>query len=57
MGLLAPYIDAVCPMVYPSHYKPYQERSQLPYETVFDSLTALERQLGSHRSTSTPISN
>jgi hypothetical protein len=48
MGLLAPHIDAVCPMVYPSHYKPYLERSQLPYETIFDSLTALRRQLGKH---------
>jgi hypothetical protein len=48
MGLLAPHIDAVCPMVYPSHYKPYAERSQLPYETVFDSLIALKRQLGHH---------
>lgn len=48
MGLLAPHIDAVCPMVYPSHYKPYLERSQLPYETIFDSLTALKRQLGRH---------
>jgi hypothetical protein len=48
MGLLAAHIDAVCPMVYPSHYKPYPERAQLPYETVFDSLTALRRQLGKH---------
>lgn len=48
MGLLAAHIDAVCPMVYPSHYKPYLERSQLPYETVFGSLTALRRQLGKH---------
>jgi hypothetical protein len=48
LGLLAEHIDAVCPMVYPSHYKPYLERSQLPYETVFDSLTALRRQLGKH---------
>jgi hypothetical protein len=48
LGLLAAHIDAVCPMVYPSHYKPYPERSQLPYETVFDSLTALRRQLGKH---------
>ena len=48
LGLLAAHIDAVCPMVYPSHYKPYLERSQLPYETVFDSLTALRRQLGKH---------
>ena len=46
IALLAPHIDAVCPMVYPSHYQPYLERSKLPYETVFGSLTALKRQLG-----------
>ncbi len=46
MGLFAGEIDAVCPMVYPSHYQPYQERALLPYETVFDSLTALKRQMG-----------
>jgi hypothetical protein len=46
MGLFATEIDAVCPMVYPSHYQPYQERALLPYETVYDSLTALKRQMG-----------
>lgn len=46
MKLFAGEIDAVCPMVYPSHYLPYKERSQMPFETVFDSLTALKKQLG-----------
>jgi hypothetical protein len=46
MALFAPEIDGVCPMVYPSHYKPYEERVQLPYETVYDSLTSLKRQMG-----------
>ena len=46
MGLFAPEIDAVCPMVYPSHYEPYEEHVQLPFETVYDSLVALKRQMG-----------
>lgn len=48
IGLLAPHVDVVCPMVYPSHYEPYRERAQLPYETVFDSLLAVKRQIGNH---------
>lgn len=48
MSLFASEIDAVCPMVYPSHYQPYEERVHQPYETVFDSLTALKRQMGEH---------
>lgn len=46
MKLFADEIDAVCPMVYPSHYLPYKERAKMPFETVFDSLTALKKQLG-----------
>jgi hypothetical protein len=46
MKLFAPEIDAVCPMVYPSHYEPYRERAQQPFETVFGSLTALQQQMG-----------
>lgn len=46
MGLFAQEIDSVCPMVYPSHYEPYEERVNLPFETVYDSLTALKQQLG-----------
>ncbi len=49
MGLFAPEIDAVCPMVYPSHYEPYEERRHQPFETVFDSLTALKRQMGAQQ--------
>lgn len=46
MRLFANEIDAVCPMVYPSHYEPFEEHAQLPFETVFDSLTALKKQMG-----------
>jgi hypothetical protein len=46
IGLFAPEIDAVCPMTYPSHYEPYQERAQQPFETVHSSLVGLQRQMG-----------
>jgi hypothetical protein len=49
IGVFAKEIDAVCPMVYPSHYEPYEEHAHLPYETVYGSLTALKRQMGSEQ--------
>jgi len=42
--LFADTIDAACPMVYPSHYNPYQEHSKQPYKTVYTSLVALKKQ-------------
>ncbi len=46
MALFAKEIDTVCPMVYPSHYEPFEESALQPYATVFDSLMALKRQMG-----------
>ena len=43
--LFAPLLDAICPMVYPSHYEPYRYHAKRPYETIYKSLTALRRQL------------
>lgn len=40
--LFADTIDVVCPMVYPSHYAPYQKHSADPYNTVYKSLTSLK---------------
>lgn len=40
--LFADTIDTVCPMVYPSHYHPYQKHSAEPYNTVYKSLTSLK---------------
>jgi len=48
MGVFATEIDAVCPMVYPSHYVPFEERFHTPYETVHQSLASMKRQLGNH---------
>lgn len=46
MSLFAGEIDAVCPMVYPSHYRPYEEHVNQPYETVLSSLAGIQRQMG-----------
>ena len=46
MRLFASEIDVVCPMVYPSHYEPYEEHARHPYETVHSSLVGLQRQMG-----------
>jgi hypothetical protein len=46
--MLAPEIDAVCPMVYPSHYEPFEEHSSKPFDTVYDSLVALQSRMGEH---------
>ncbi|HVY53134.1 MAG TPA: putative glycoside hydrolase, partial [Gammaproteobacteria bacterium] len=36
--------DAMCPMVYPSHFEPFKEHAVKPYETVYDALAALKEQ-------------
>lgn len=42
--LFADTIDGACPMVYPSHYAPYQKHSKEPYKTVLTSLEAIKKQ-------------
>lgn len=46
--LFADTIDTVCPMVYPSHYAPYQKHSKQPYQTVYTSLQALKGQFNNN---------
>jgi hypothetical protein len=46
IGIFSPDIDAVCPMVYPSHYEPYAEHARKPFETIYGSLMSLKRQMG-----------
>lgn len=36
--------DAICPMVYPSHYEPFRVHAVTPYQTVYDSLAAIRKQ-------------
>jgi hypothetical protein len=36
--LFSKNVDAICPMVYPSHYVPFEHHFKQPYETVYTSL-------------------
>lgn len=42
--LFSQSVDAICPMVYPSHYIPYKEHFNAPYDTVYDSLASIQDQ-------------
>lgn len=42
--LFSKSVDVICPMVYPSHYEPYLEHAVRPYETVYESLSAIKEQ-------------
>lgn len=42
--LFSSSVDAICPMVYPSHYEPFRTHAVAPYDTVYNSLKALKGQ-------------
>lgn len=42
--LIGPHVDTMCPMVYPSHFEPYKVHAVTPYQTVYTSLTSLQKQ-------------
>ncbi|MBA3661382.1 MAG: hypothetical protein H0W64_06620 [Gammaproteobacteria bacterium] len=42
--LFSQTVDAICPMVYPSHYVPFAVHFNKPYNTVFDSLDGIKKQ-------------
>lgn len=44
--LFSKAVDAVCPMVYPSHFEPYKAHAVTPYETVYNSLASIRKQFG-----------
>lgn len=44
--LFSAAVDAVCPMVYPSHYVPFAEHFKRPFETVYNSLTRIQKIFG-----------
>jgi hypothetical protein len=46
--MFADSVDGVNPMVYPSHYWPYQKYSAEPYKTVNNSLNSLVGQFNDH---------
>lgn len=43
--MFASSVNAICPMVYPSHYEPYKYYSVRPYQTIYESIEALKKQL------------
>ncbi|HVE44955.1 MAG TPA: putative glycoside hydrolase [Gammaproteobacteria bacterium] len=44
--LFSESVDAICPMVYPSHYVPFDYHFKRPYETVYGSLQSIKKQFG-----------
>jgi len=42
--LFSQSIDALCPMLYPSHFEPYREHAKKPYETVYKSIERIRAQ-------------
>lgn len=38
----APAVDAVCPMLYPSHFEPYKEHARRPYDIIYAALMSLK---------------
>jgi len=42
--LFSQSIDALCPMVYPSHYRPFPVHFATPYKTVYTSLISIREQ-------------
>jgi hypothetical protein len=47
--LFSQAVDAVNPMVYPSHYTPFNEHFHTPYETVYDSLMSIRDQFDTEK--------
>lgn len=47
--LFAPYINALCPMVYPSHYEPFRVHAVTPYKTVYTSLELIKKQFADNK--------
>lgn len=47
--LFSDSVDAICPMVYPSHYVPFPEHFQHPYDTVYDSLVSIKEQFAKNK--------
>lgn len=44
--LFSKSVDAVCPMVYPSHYTPFDQHVNTPYQTVHGSLKRIKKMFG-----------
>jgi hypothetical protein len=56
----APYVDYICPMVYPSHYASgylkFSSPAAHPYEVIFNDVSYADHRLASSTATSTALS-
>jgi hypothetical protein len=48
LQLFSDVIDGLCPMVYPSHFEPYEKHSKIPYETIYSAMKALRMQFNGY---------
>lgn len=46
LRLMGPLVDGICPMVYPSHYRPYAQTWAIPFQVVHSSIANAKRLLG-----------
>jgi hypothetical protein len=44
----APSVDAVCPMLYPSHFEPFKDHAKKPYDIIYAALVTLKSQFAGH---------
>jgi hypothetical protein len=44
LRMMAESVNALCPMVYPSHFEPFRVHAVTPYQTIYLSLKALKSQ-------------
>ncbi len=44
-SVFASAVNAICPMVYPSHYEPFHVHAEQPYKTVYKSLVDLRENI------------
>lgn len=42
--LFSSSVNAICPMVYPSHFEPYRQHAVTPYDTIYEALESLRDQ-------------
>ncbi len=47
--LFSSSVDVICPMVYPSHYVPFDVHVKIPYKTVYDSLASIKKQFNNEQ--------
>lgn len=46
IAVFADTVDAICPMLYPSHWEPYRVHAKQPYQTVYKALNHIKNRFG-----------